>query len=215
MYSVASLSPSKRQQAEGEAGKSKPAALVGQGWTALTYGLLSLSCAVNYTSVSMEEWAEVLHAGSNTHQNFPFCVVACTSWPQRSVDKEEEWFHISVFLFLKFLWKILCSTSLSVQALGNYRQVGEERTPQNQSVGDCFLHFPWLALVFFYKLSFGKCVECSWDMSWTPSIGVSDWDNYMRAERNFSEPCSGAKGLLGSRFSALLLMELGVEERSQ
>lgn len=118
------------------------------------------------------KWAEVLHAGSNAHQNFPFCVVSCTSWPQRSVDKGEQWFHISVFLFLKFLWKILCSTSLSVQALGNYRQVcvGEESTPQNLSVGDCFLYFPWLALAFFSKLSSGKCVECSWGMSWTPSI---------------------------------------------
>lgn len=152
------------------------------------------------------KWAEVLHAGSNTHQNFPFYVVACTSWPQRSVDKGEQWFHISVFLFLKFLWKILCSTSLSVQALGNYRQVcvGEENTPQNLSVGDCFLYFPWLALAFFSKLSSGKCVECSWGMSWTPSIRVSDGGNYMRAARNFSEPCSGAKGLLGQEVKSQL-----------
>lgn len=157
-YSVASLSPSKRQQAEWGAGKSKP------GGPRLDnpnlWALVTFRCCQLYLS-ERGEVGRGTYAGSNTHQNFPFCVVACTSRPQRSVDKEEQWFHISVFLFLKLLWKILCSTSLSVQALGNYRQVcvGEESIPQNQSADDCFLHFPWLALASFSKLSFGKCVE--------------------------------------------------------
>lgn len=79
-------------------------------------------------SVEAGKWVEIIHAGLNTSQNLLFCaLMASTSMAPRCCRKGRvvtSHFYVS---FPPVLGEVsLCSTSLSVQALGNYQQVYTE-----------------------------------------------------------------------------------------
>lgn len=165
---------SRQSRASGgrEPAKSKPGTLGVPGQTTLTYG----SCYFQVPpTVPRGAWADgwILHAGSNPRPKSLFlCGGMYLHGPRVLLTKWSSGFTFYSVSIPQVLVEVsLCSTSLSVQVLGNYRLVctvvaRRGGTPRHQSAHGllrkkhCCLHFPCLPLVSLSQLSFGRGAEC-------------------------------------------------------
>lgn len=156
-YGVAPLSPQppghphlRGSRQNGEQAKSKPETPVGQGWTALAYGLMSLS-------VYLSGGGEMGRGTSCWLKRIP----KSSFWgggiylhgPRVLLTRRNNGFTFQCFCFSSFCGNFYVLPVYQFKpwvAVGRY--VPERRVPHRIKV--------LLALAFISKLSFGKCVEC-------------------------------------------------------